>query len=305
MGVANIRVEPMIATYGEDTAQVETITTVADVASSLQNKYFFLSTSAGVKHYFWFNVATLGTDPAPAGATGHAVALSANDTAAAVATALELIIDGTTGFDSTVSGNVITVTHTVTGYAMPGLNAQGASTPGFAFAVTTQGDLAQEVGCVQGDMEIAFEESYVDVTCHDTGATIGTQIKNGITNCEVTMSLQETTKANLKKMFVKSGNSFIPEGASATEVFGVGSSKDFQNIYVYAKKLVLHPKRLLASDKTEDITFFKAFPVLSSMVLSGENVRVLPVTFKVYPDTSIVDRVNLFAIGDSTQSLGV
>ena len=106
-------------------------------------------------------------------------------------------------------------------------------------------------------------------------------------------------------MFVKSGNSFIPEGASATEVFGVGSSKDFQNIYVYAKKLVLHPKRLLASDKTEDITFFKAFPVLSSMVLSGENVRVLPVTFKVYPDTSIVDRVNLFAIGDSTQSLGV
>ena len=81
MGVANIRVEPMIATYGEDTAQVETITTVADVASSLQNKYFFLSTSAGVKHYFWFNVATLGTDPAPAGATGHAVALSANDTA--------------------------------------------------------------------------------------------------------------------------------------------------------------------------------------------------------------------------------
>ena len=305
MGVANIRVEPMVATYGENTAQVETITTVADVSSSLQNKYFFMVTPAGVKHYFWFNVATLGVDPAPAGATGHAVAISANDTAAAVATALEAVIEATTGFDSTVSGNVITVTHSTTGYAAPAVDAQSTSGTGFAFAVTTQGDLAEEVGCVQGDIEVAFEESYVDVTCHDTGATIATQIKNGITNCEVTMGLQETTKANLKKMFVKSGNSFIPVGSSATEVFGVGQSKDFLNIYTFAKKLVLHPKRLLAGDKTEDITFFKAYPVLSSMVLSGENVRTLPVTFKVYPDTSIVNRVNLFAIGDSTQNLGV
>ena len=73
MGVENIKVEAMTATYGEDTAQVETITCVADVAASLNSKYFFLYTSAGVKHYFWIDVGNTGVDPAPAGATGHEI----------------------------------------------------------------------------------------------------------------------------------------------------------------------------------------------------------------------------------------
>ncbi len=123
MSIQNISVRPHLVYLGSDIAQVQSITCVADVTSSLQNKYFLFHDSAGAKHYAWFNVATLGVDPAPAGGwTGHAVAISANDSASAVATALAAVLTAVTGFDATVSGYTVTLTHTAIGYAQPAID---------------------------------------------------------------------------------------------------------------------------------------------------------------------------------------
>ena len=82
--VSNEKVEPVTATWGESVMQSERITCVADVASSLNSKYFVFYTTGGVKHYVWYDVNSAGTDPAVSGGTAHEVNLSVADSAAAV-----------------------------------------------------------------------------------------------------------------------------------------------------------------------------------------------------------------------------
>lgn len=96
-----------------------TVTTVADVSGSLNNKYFLFETlsAAGVKtlRYLWLNVNSLGVDPAPAGRTGHVVALATNATANQVASAIQAVLAAVTGLGATVLTNVVTATLTVKG----------------------------------------------------------------------------------------------------------------------------------------------------------------------------------------------
>lgn len=309
MGVENIKVEAMKVVYGVDTAQKEKVTIRSGIAkASLAGKYFHLYavSLAGVisKHVFWFQVT--GTDVAPSlsDATLHEVDISDSgiDTIAEIATELALAINGLAEYNATSSNNVIEVTHAVVGYAPSAHDAKASLLKtNFGFEILVQGDKEDELGCIEGDIEVAFEESFIDVTCHAEGATPVAQLKNGVSSVEVTLNLQETTKEKLKKMFVKSGGSFIPD--EGTEVFGMGTFKNFENMFKYATKLRLHPVRLLDGDRSEDYTFHKAIPNLTGLTFSGENVFTLPITFKVYPAEGIDSRVNYFSIGDGSQSL--
>ncbi len=310
MGVENIKVEAMKVVYGLDTAQKEKITIRSGIAkATLAAKYFHLYSVnlAGVisKHVFWFNVT--GTDLAPSltDATLHEVDISAGaiDTIAEIAAELATAIAAVSGvYTATSANNVVEVTHSVVGFAPSAHDAKASLLKtNFGFEILIQGDKEEELGCIEGDIEVAFEESFIDVTCHAEGATPVAQLKNGVSSVEVTLNLQETTKEKLKKMFVKSGGSFIPDGG--TEVFGMGTFKNFENMFKYATKLRLHPVRLLDGDRSEDYTFHKAIPNLTGLTFSGENVFALPITFKVYPAESIDSRVNYFSIGDGSQSL--
>lgn len=309
MGVENIKVEAMKVVYGIDTAQVEKITIRSGIAkASLAGKYFHAyAVLAGVisKHVFWFQVT--GTDVAPSlsDATLHEVDISSGaiDTIAEIANELALEITAVAGIYSASSlNNVVTVSHTAVGFASSMHDAKNSLLKtNFGFEIVTQGDTEDELGCIEGDIEVAFEESFIDVTCHAEGATPVAQLKNGVSSVEVTLNLQETTKEKLKKMFVKSGGSFIPDGG--TEVFGMGTFKNFENMFKYATKLRLHPVRLLDGDRGEDYTFHKAIPNLTGLTFSGENVFALPITFKVYPAEGIDSRVNYFSIGDGSQNL--
>lgn len=293
----------MKVTIGKDTAQVEKITCVADVSSSLQNKYFLFTTSAGVKHYAWFNVGGSGADPAPAGGwTGHEVAIAADASATAVATALQAVLDAVTGFDATVSGYVVTLTHTAVGYAQPAYDAAGASATGFSFKVTTLGQTAQEAGCIQGDIEFGgFEQTKVEVTCHDTGTTVRNEIISGYAKPTVSFTLQETDKESIKKILVMYGmNSFTPVGADKEEVFGYGP----QNVGGQNPKVQinLHPVSLQASDRSEDWTIFSAELGLESFNFSGESVSTIPATFNIYPDETKPKSIQFFMIGDAAKA---
>jgi hypothetical protein len=79
---------------------------------------------------------------------------------------------------------------------------------------------------------------------------------------------------------------------------GWGKSKDFTGMMTEAAKLALHPVALDSSDKSRDLAFWKAYPMVGSIVKSGENPSTVSVTFKIFPDTSKADEVRLFALGD-------
>ena len=309
MGVENIKVEAMKVIYGENKAQVEKITIRAGVTkTSLASKYFILYALVGgavTKNLFWFKTSGVDAAPVIADVTMHEVDISdaGIDTVQEIAAELATAIAAVVGvYTSAVVANVITVTHSVMGYvpsAHDALTESGKTN--FAFEIVAQGDSEDELGCIQGDIEVAFEESFIDVTCHAEGITPVAQLKNGVSSVEVTLNLEETTNEKLKKMFVKTGGSFIPDNGS--EVFGMGTFKNFENMFKYATKLRLHPVRLLDGDRSGDYTFHKAIPNLTGLTFSGENVFTLPVTFKVYPAEGINSRVNYFAIGDGGQSL--
>lgn len=127
-----------LADTGEGDGVVATFT--GGVASNLNSKYITAySASNATKHYFYFNVNSEGVDPAVAASTGHAVAISAGATAAAVATALNASIDGEADFVSTRSTATITMHNNAAGYATDVAN--GGASPGFT--ITKLGELEQ------------------------------------------------------------------------------------------------------------------------------------------------------------------
>lgn len=111
------------------------ITTVADVASSLNDTYFFLE-SSGVTYYVWINVDGAGTDPDVEGATGVEVEIEEDDNADAVALAVEAAIDAAiTTIAPTVTGDDINFTQT--NPAIHGALYDSTDAPtGFTFAYT-------------------------------------------------------------------------------------------------------------------------------------------------------------------------
>lgn len=301
-GTENVKLEPMDVYLGVDQVQIQSIVCVGDTASAtLNNKYAFFYDSAGAKHYFWFNVAAGGTDPAIAGYTAHPVAISALASASAVATALQAVLTAVTGFDASVSGYTVTLTATATGYATLAHDAQAtAGKTGFAFNLIQVGDTFEKVGIIDGDISVSnFGASYVDITTHQTGSDVLGQIKSGSGNPELSFSLKEVTTAKYEKVIRYSGGSYLPVGG-ANKLVGAGSYGKFQAPQL--ARVVLHPVRLDLADKTNDYAFWKCTIALSDITFSGENIVTLPVTVKAFQDCDKPAAINIWSYGDWSQS---
>lgn len=83
-----------------------------------------------------------------------------------------------------------------------------------------------------------------------------------------------------------------------SDLTGWGNSQDFTGMLADAQKLVLHPVVNDADNYDQDFCCWKAYPMLGSIVHSGESPRTVSVTFKVFPDTSKPDATRLFTFGD-------
>jgi hypothetical protein len=154
------------------------------------------------------------------------------------------------------------------------------------------------LGFTDGDIEIPFSEDLVDVVAHQTGTAIQTAIRTG-KNIDVPLVLKETSKAAYEYILKQSGSQATASGG-ASQVIGWGSAKDFTQVLSQAAKLVFHPVTKASGDKSEDISFWKAYPLPDSFVFSGENPATLSVTFRVFPDAAKADQFKLGVIGDST-----
>lgn len=125
-------------------AQVAHVTTVADVAGSLNSKFFLLSSGDNaINYYVWYNINGAGVDPLVPSKTGIMVAAATGATAATIATATAAAV-GAPSFSSTALSNVVTVTNLQTGPATT--PADGTAPTGFAFSVVTPGE---DVGAPQ------------------------------------------------------------------------------------------------------------------------------------------------------------
>jgi hypothetical protein len=123
--------------------QIETITTVADVANSLNGTYFNLQTAQDQGlYYVWFK--TSGgplSDPAPVGRTGIRVDISTGGTASQVASAIRTKIntDYSTQFVASGAGSSVVITQV--GYGAATQASDGTSPTGFTFVLTLVGAL--------------------------------------------------------------------------------------------------------------------------------------------------------------------
>lgn len=87
------------------------------------------------------------------------------------------------------------------------------------------------------------------------------------------------------------------QGSSAQTGWGV--SKDFQNMAKDSKKLILRPIAVTDGSYARDFVFWKAYPTINSIKISGENPRMVDVEFRIFLDSTRPRETQLFAIGDS------
>lgn len=90
-----------------------TISKQGDV--DLQSKYFLLYDAANVKYHVWFNINSLGVDPAPAASTAIEIPLAASETSLTAAAKMQIILEAHADFTSTLSDDFVTVTNAVDG----------------------------------------------------------------------------------------------------------------------------------------------------------------------------------------------
>lgn len=291
---ANIRIEPVYVYWKEKEQEQWDFANVT--ASGYGGKYVTMYLPTGVGYYAWGDENSTDSDPAPAGLTGIQVAYAASASASAIATAFQAAVDAITGFTATVSGTVVTVIRDSDGECTD-------ATIGNATQVTLtkcQDGKDVDLGLLQGDVEVSFEETTLELTAHSSGTTLLADLRQGV-SATVSLTLQESDNAKRKSMFTGSaGDAFTPSGG--TELFGWGSIKQGLNTIVDAGRLIFHPVALSASDYTRDMCFWKAYPKISSLTFSGENPEVMSVEFNCYLDSSRPTGINLFSVGDHTQT---
>jgi len=298
----NIKIEPCYVTW--ENQELFSVACEADVASSLNETYFtFSSTTADF--YVWFNVATAGTDPAIAGKTAIPVAIAANASAATVATAVAAAIDANANFHSVVSACDSTLVYVQVKLAGSATNAADATmmdATGFTITTLRQG-AKLEVGFIDGDIEVGLTEDLLDVTSHQTGTQIIQALRTGRNIENLALTMKESDAAKLKAIIEASGVEFLPSGMGATAVSAWGSedTKAFGNISSDCRKLVLHPLTQADTVYTSDLCFWRAYPILTGLTISGESPRLINVEFKIIPDQLLEKEARQFVFGDHTQ----
>lgn len=123
--------------------QAQTVTTVADVAGSLNSTYFLLSsinttTKAQKNFYVWFNINSAGVDPAIAGRTAIPITGATNVSANTLATSIRTALNALTGdFTAAGAGAAVIITDVAPGPVTAA--ADGAAPTGFTFGSATAG----------------------------------------------------------------------------------------------------------------------------------------------------------------------
>jgi hypothetical protein len=289
----SIKLEAVKAFWG--IKHCRSVTTVADVADSLDGTYFELNviepvSFAEVKGYVYF-----GTDPVLAGKTAYNAGTVTNFTANQVASAIESAL-ASVDVKVEVVGNKVEIQNKYLGQ----ITAEVDGGSGFTFAIEKAG-IGGELGKTSGGSTLSMEAQGVEYKSDQTGEIVLGESYIG-SSATIEMALIEVDKEKLELIVGQvTGDVHTPIGG--TSLVGYGESKLYQLMSELGGTLILHPIRLLDSDKSGDYIFHKCAPMPQDINFSGTEVQTLNVTFKAYLDSGVNKKINLFAIGDWTQDL--
>jgi len=287
---------------GSDRPQKTCIFTKADVSSSLQNKYFVMHEPVTqTKHYFWFNVATAGVDPAVQNATGHAIAIAANASKNAVATAVQGVIDALAWATATVTDNEVEVMMVANGYAYEARDAIATlSKTAFNINVAQFGSVQFDAGATNGDITFTVEEQTKEIKSPQTGDFLLAEIRRGA-SIGASFELKDTSSDSIRRALNFYGQTIVTDDAASEVITGYGSNNLFKSTDDVADQVILRPTDKAAdADSSEDFTIHKSKLKLGELTMSAENELVLPIEVMGYLDTSKSGFANLFSYGNGS-----
>ena len=279
-------------TFGKE-AQTE----VHPVAGMVGGESFSIS-SIDTDYYVWYTVNAVGADPAPAGKTGIQVDLATGYTVADAVSETHDAVVLSKAFYSFKGVDLDCLI--LEGVNIGAVNAAAADVDtGFTVTELRVG-FSLDLGKTKEAITVSFEKEIQTATANQTGSLALAQQLSGET-ASIEMSLVELSAARLNKLIGEGyGSSLTPAGG--TEVIGSGSKKLGESSFNLAGKLVLHPIRLDASDKTLDLTFWKTVAEASSINYDSQDTKALSLTFNALNDETRPEEVSLYVLqGDSTQ----
>lgn len=294
---ANIGLSPVDVFFG--LRNKDTVTTVADSSGSLNSTFFqFDSTDidgTSTLYYVWYDVNSLGVDPAPSGRTGITVLLATDATAATVATATDAAMTADSGsFSNSVTGSVVTIESGAMGLVTAA--ADGSAATSFTIASVTTGEKF-EFGATD-DVSFSTEFTYTDVTASQLGNTLLDQIQNG-NNVTVTVPAKEVVAALFQETIGDVAGDILTVGTD--KIVGIGESKRFTNMKALSKELMLRPAN--ETDLTNTWVAWRAKPDLTGLNFSGSDVQVAEIEFSAYRDSARPSKVSLAAFGKSDKGM--
>ena len=146
-----------------------------------------------------------------------------------------------------------------------------------------------DIGFTKDGVELTGEIAYMDLITDQLGETIANSVLNGVRNVEVKFNFAQWDLLLIARAFPNSVK--LQDDTTATK-----KAVDFRalagsTLLSRAKKWTLKPHDpttgIATTDKAHWVTIWKATPSgpLSQSFSSG-NQRVIPVTLRVFPDTS-------------------
>jgi hypothetical protein len=267
-------------------------------------EYFNIS-SIDTDFYVWTDIDDGSVDPAPANRTGIEVDVSAGYTVAdwitAFKSAIEAVVDVNSDpvFFANASSDGLSVSVEAIDIGAPNAPLADFDTS-FTFEVDREG-FGGDLGKTKEGIEVSFEASTFDVQSNQTGLLLLDQIIQS-TGASLSASFLELTEDRLRSLIAKGyGDSYTPGGG--TEVFGFGTSKNFQSSFDQGGKLILHPIRLPDTNRSADVVFWKTLPLPESINYDGTDSQALSASFTALVDESKREEIRVFARGDWKQDL--
>ena len=288
---SNVKINPINATWEIEEQVCIDVKNI--VAASLNGLYFNIY-DASTTYDVFFDLDAAGTTN-PGSGTGIEVDVTTGMTEAQILSAMETAIEAATGYTGRIDGSRLFITLDVTDKVATDAADVDSN---IAVAVVNKGGFI-DLGILDGNVEPSFTEDLLDVTGHQFGTSVLAQLRQG-NNAEISLVLKESTKNLYKEVFGAGGDTFTPSGG--TELYGWGDSKQGGNTLINSRRLRFHPVRLADADRSEDLTFWLAYPNPDSIVFSGESFNTLSVTFKTFLDLGKPEEIRRLAFGDSSQS---
>jgi hypothetical protein len=288
----NIRVQAGRPVWG---AQHTTcIEVVADESGSLNNKFFtgqYIDAEGLVQPYYvWFNVGTNGVDPEEDG-VGIEVTLAESAGQVAVANALVNALSANTNLHANRYGLEVVWQNKRIGAVDDIEDGETTDATGFEFNVIKKGSRL-DIGLTD-DFNISFAEELLDITASQTGPEVLARLRTGATAGPITIPMKESDVVKLREIISVGGETLTVDGNPVT---GWGSSKQFTNVIPDARTLLIEP--VGATDRSEDLVFWLAYPNINSINFSGSSERIVEVEFTIYKDKSRRLELDLFILGD-------